>query len=66
MVLTDKDGYKSVDYSRLTPVLVEAIKELKAENESLEFRVKVSELENKYMKVEVEKIKEHLQLSEKK
>ncbi|MDP2387344.1 MAG: tail fiber domain-containing protein [Bacteroidota bacterium] len=27
MVFTDAEGYKSVDYSRLTPVLVEAIKE---------------------------------------
>jgi hypothetical protein len=27
LVMTDKDGYKSVDYSRLTPVLVEAMKE---------------------------------------
>ncbi len=27
VVLTDKEGYKSVDYSRLTPILVEAIKE---------------------------------------
>ena len=27
-MLTDKDGYKSVDYLRLTPILVEAIKEL--------------------------------------
>ncbi len=27
MVQTDESGYKSVDYSRLTPVLVEAIKE---------------------------------------
>jgi hypothetical protein len=27
MVITDKEGYKSVDYSRLTPVLVEAMKE---------------------------------------
>jgi hypothetical protein len=27
VVFTDKDGYKSVDYSRLTPILVEAIKE---------------------------------------
>jgi len=27
VVLTDKDGYKSVDYSRLTPILLEAIKE---------------------------------------
>ncbi|MEO1261228.1 MAG: tail fiber domain-containing protein [Bacteroidota bacterium] len=27
VVMTDKEGYKSVDYSRLTPVLVEAVKE---------------------------------------
>jgi hypothetical protein len=27
IVLTDAEGYKSVDYSRLTPVLVEAVKE---------------------------------------
>ena len=27
LVMTDKDGYKSVDYARLTPILVEAIKE---------------------------------------
>ena len=30
VVLTDAHGYKSVDYGRLTPVLVEAIKELNA------------------------------------
>jgi hypothetical protein len=27
VVLTDKDGYKSIDYSKLTPILVEAIKD---------------------------------------
>lgn len=30
VVVTDSEGYKSVDYGRLTPVLVEAIKELNA------------------------------------
>ncbi len=35
MVLTDSKGYKSVDYARLTPVLVEAIKELKTLNDEL-------------------------------
>ena len=39
VVMTDKDGYKSVDYSRLTPVLVEAIKELKKENDRLKAEV---------------------------
>ncbi|MFY9308168.1 MAG: tail fiber domain-containing protein [Bacteroidia bacterium] len=34
LVFTDKDGYKSVDYSRLTPILVEALKELNAKNEA--------------------------------
>jgi hypothetical protein len=32
-VKTMNDGYKAVDYSRLTALLVEAVKELKAENE---------------------------------
>ncbi|WP_409012936.1 tail fiber domain-containing protein [Emticicia sp. C21] len=35
LVNTDEKGYKSVDYARLTPVLVEAIKELKKENNSI-------------------------------
>lgn len=35
VVMTDRDGYMSVDYSRLTPLLVEAVKELKAENDRL-------------------------------
>ncbi len=36
MVKTDADGFKSVDYSRLTPVLVEAIKEQQRKIEELE------------------------------
>ena len=36
VVFTDKDGYKSVDYSRLTPVLVEAIKEQQTKIDALE------------------------------
>ena len=39
LVVTGKDGYKSVDYSRLTPILLEAIKELKTENNDLKTRV---------------------------
>jgi|GEM_PF-2044098 len=35
LVSIDKDGYKAVNYSQLTPVLIEAIKELKAENAAL-------------------------------
>ena len=39
MVLTDSEGYKSVDYSRLTPVLIEAVKELNKQNEELTTRM---------------------------
>ena len=35
LVVTDAAGYKSVNYAQLAPVLIEAIKELKAENEAL-------------------------------
>lgn len=35
IVKTDKDGYKSISYEKLTAVLVEAVKELKADNEML-------------------------------
>lgn len=40
LVFTDKDGYKSVDYSRLTPVLVEAIKEMKKELDQYRLELK--------------------------
>ncbi len=39
VVETDAKGFKSVDYSKLTPVLIEAVKELKAEKDELEARV---------------------------
>lgn len=35
LVFTDAEGYKAIDYSKLTPVLIEAIKELKRENDIL-------------------------------
>lgn len=44
MVITDKDGFKMVDYARITPVLVEAIKELNEKNTALE--KKIERLEN--------------------
>jgi hypothetical protein len=34
-VTTGLDGYKRVDYSKLTPTLIEAVKELKAEVDAL-------------------------------
>jgi len=35
LVSTDTKGFKAVSYNKLTAVLVEAVKELKAENEQL-------------------------------
>jgi hypothetical protein len=44
--MEDADGYLSVDYSRLTPLLVEAMKQLKAENDELRVRTdRIDELE---------------------
>ena len=50
IVLTDNEGYKSVDYSRLTPILLEAIKEQQVLIENLRS-------ENDEMKAEVTKMK---------
>ncbi len=61
MVFTDEKGYKSVDYARLTPVLVEAMKELKMMND--EFRMKNEKLEANNQKLEsrLDKIEAMLQ-----
>ena len=50
LVVTNIDGYKSVDYSKLTPILVEAIKELKAENSSV--KSSLVEMQNKIQSLE--------------
>jgi hypothetical protein len=43
LVSTPKNGYKSVDYVKLTAVLLEAIKELNLENEKLKCRLETIE-----------------------
>ena len=43
LVHADANGEKSVNYSKLTAVLIEAVKELKAENEALKARVEALE-----------------------
>ncbi len=65
MVFTDDKGYKSVDYSRLTPVLVEAIKEqqkiiesLKESNQGSELKIQNSELKIQKLEAAVEKLME--------
>jgi trimeric autotransporter adhesin len=39
VVFTDKQGYKAVEYGKLIAPVIEAIKELKAENDSLKKRI---------------------------
>jgi len=46
LVQTDNRGFKSVNYSKMTAVLLEAIKELKKENEELKVRLDVLEGSN--------------------
>jgi len=42
-VITGEDGYKAVEYGRMSAVLIEAIKELRAENETLRQRIEALE-----------------------
>jgi len=53
----DEDGFYSVSYGRIVPVLVEAIKELKAENELL--KTKLTE-ENKSLKQRLEVLEKRM------
>jgi hypothetical protein len=43
VVHKDNAGYHSVDYGQLTPLLIEAVKELRAENASLMKRIETLE-----------------------
>jgi Chaperone of endosialidase len=56
MVFTDEKGYKSVDYARLTPVLVEALKELILKNQTLENKNQTLETKNQTLESRLDKI----------
>lgn len=60
MVSTDEDGHKSIAYSRLTVPLIEAVKELKTENDSLSSRLDAMEKENAALKARLEKVEKKL------
>lgn len=61
MVTTDAKGFKSVDYSRLTPVLVEAIKELNEKILTLEKGNEALKSENTQLKRQSESFEARLQ-----
>ncbi len=58
LVQTDEQGYKSIDYAKLTPILVEAIKELKTQNDILKE-------DNIQLKTSVQKLDSSIQSIEK-
>ncbi|AYQ32205.1 tail fiber domain-containing protein [Runella sp. SP2] len=60
LVQTDTDGYLSVDYTGLIPHLVEAVKELKAENEKWKMMNEESRASNNELSGRLGKLEERL------
>jgi trimeric autotransporter adhesin len=65
-VMTNSEGFKSVDYARVTPVLVEAIKELTAkvnalESQNKDLRAQAGDIEN--MKIQLATIAKTLKIN---
>jgi trimeric autotransporter adhesin len=56
LVMTDKDGYKSVDYSKITPVLIEAIKDLNTKVDNLQKELKNANEANKKIEALTERL----------
>jgi hypothetical protein len=57
LVLTDANGYKSVAYTNVVPVLVEAVKALKKENDGKEERLRRVEAENAELRAELKALR---------
>ncbi len=53
IVSTGQDGYKAVDYGKLSPLLIEAVKEIKKQQE-------IRQQENRQMKQDIQELKEAL------
>ena len=62
VVLTDKNGYKSIDYSKLTPILVEAIKEQQKIIQELQAENAQIKAENAQTKSEVKALAEKMNI----
>ncbi|MEN8121305.1 MAG: tail fiber domain-containing protein [Bacteroidota bacterium] len=58
LVRTDIDGYKSVDYIKFTPILIEAIKEQQKIIEKLEKRINQLEKKNETLSAEVNDVQD--------
>lgn len=64
LVFTGKDGYKSVNYSRLTPILLEAIKELNTTKDKLQKTIDTRQAsinEQQKINAELTKVAEELE-----
>jgi hypothetical protein len=56
VVVTNKDGYKGVDYSKMVPLLIEGIKELKKQNEEQQKKIDQQDAINKMLIKKIEKL----------
>ena len=62
VVSEDDEGYKSVDYSKLTPLLIEAIKAQQAQIRAVKVENESLKTENNTLRQEIEKIKKAIGL----
>jgi hypothetical protein len=56
LVTTDKDGYKTVSYEKITPILIEAIKEQQKLIEAQQLKINTIETSNSDMEKRIEKL----------
>ncbi|HMJ46008.1 MAG TPA: tail fiber domain-containing protein, partial [Ferruginibacter sp.] len=61
LVQTDKDGYKSVDYGRLTPILIKAIQEQQQQIEELKSKELEQNNQLQNQQKDIEQLKEQVQ-----
>ena len=60
LVKTNENGFKSVDYTKITPVLIEAVKELKAEKDALKAEKDALEAKVEKLEAQMQQILEKL------
>ena len=60
LVTTDTNGYKSVNYIGVVPILVEAVKTLKKDNDAKNAEIAAMKAENAAVKARLEAIEKRL------